>query len=441
MTSRETYRGTAAAGWPSLGRRPSRPSAAILVAVLAAAVLPTTHAKMVMGIARGNDYQLVSTFCFSFPPPVFGEPEKRGRIRSQTIVSSNGHKLLVLNRSYLDRGLPCEQLVAAAKVVEPLNERTKEVIAYELTLNVERSMDRQQVATVIARCGQELSAEYIIEFTNPGGFLETQFACTDQGLLQSYLFLSLVLAGLAPVFLSAHRILHRRLAHNDVSACFFTGVGFFFARVWLFTGHLLAFSRNGLGLGMLLFVAQFLDFLSTTMTVLVLLAFVHGVYVTRPFVQQGSEERRTLLNVAGAFVCTNLLAALINGFKMDGDLTPFDILRGGWSWLYALVRLYTGIFCLNRGLKLAQEPDGLQKKPNLVRFSFLSMIWLGIFPLVMLFASDDSWHRDAMILDLTSIGVYSALLYDMWPSRFGALFSCVKPTERQHPYSEFGLPS
>jgi hypothetical protein len=36
-----------------------------------------------------------------------------------------------------------------------------------------------------------------------------------------------------------------------------------------------------LGLGMLLFVAQFLDFLSTTMSMLVLVALVHGVYVVR----------------------------------------------------------------------------------------------------------------------------------------------------------------
>ena len=36
-----------------------------------------------------------------------------------------------------------------------------------------------------------------------------------------------------------------------------------------------------LGLGMLLFVAQFLDFLSTTMAMLVLVALVHGVYVVR----------------------------------------------------------------------------------------------------------------------------------------------------------------
>merc|ERR1712194_985467 len=104
------------------------------------------------------------------------------------------------------------------------------------------------------------------------------------GLLESYMMLSVLCIALAAVFGSALRVLHRRQAHNDVSAIFFTGAAFFPARVWLFTLHLLVYSRNGMGLGMLLFVAQFLDFLSTTMVTLVLIALVHVVYLTRPCV-------------------------------------------------------------------------------------------------------------------------------------------------------------
>merc|ERR1711920_528177 len=101
---------------------------------------------------------------------------------------------------------------------------------------------------------------------------------------------------------------HRRQAHNDVSAIFFTGAAFFGARIWLFTVHLLVYSRNGMGLGMLLFVAQFLDFLSTTMAMLVLMALVHGVYVTRPCVPPGSEDRKVLMQVVGVFTATYLLS-------------------------------------------------------------------------------------------------------------------------------------
>lgn len=398
------------------------------------------EAKMVMGIASGEDYHLVSTFCFTFPVTTLpGEITPNGHIHSQTIVSSNGHKFLVLNYTELQQGLSCEELVRRAKVIEPLSERTKEVIAYDLTLNVEPSMDHQHIAAVIARCGQPVAAEYIVEFTNPGGHLIQHFACSDQGLLQSYMWFSLLALILAPVFYHAMRVLHRRQAHNDVSAIFFTAAGFFGARLVLFTVHLLVYSRNGLGLGMLLFVAQFLDFISTTMATLVMMALVHGVYVTRPCVPPGSEERKALLQVAGGFACTYLLSTFACGFKVDGALTPFGVLRSSASMPYVVARACTGIFCCNRGFKLAREVEAQHKKPFLVRFSFIALVWLLMMPAIMLFHGEDSWHHDALLMDAANLGLFCALLYDFWPSRFGALFSCIKPTERMHPYAEFGL--
>jgi len=394
---------------------------------------------MVMGIASGEDYQLISTFCFTFPEPVPGELIENGHIHSQTIVASNGHKLLVLNHTELQLGLSCNDLVRRAKVIEPLSERTKEVIAYDLTLNVEPSMNRQHIATVIARCGETVNAEYIVEFTNPGGFLEQHFACADRGLVLSYLWLSAAALALAPFLAISMRALHRRQAHNDVSALFFAGSAFFGARVWLFTVHLLVYSRNGMGLGMLLFLAQFLDFLCNTMATVVLLALVHGVYVTRPCIPPGSEERRVLLQVTGGFTATYLVSTLACGFRVDGLLSPFGVVQGPASWPYLLARACTGVFCFNKGLKLATEAEAQAKKNYVLRFSAFALSWLLAMPVMMLLSGQDTWHRDAVIVDLANFSLFGALLYEFWPSRFGTVFSCIKPTERLHPYSEFGL--
>jgi len=402
--------------------------------------LPCADAKMVMGIANGQDYQLVTTFCFTFPQPAApGLAVPNGHIHSQTIVSSNGHKFLVLNYTELGKGLSCDEMVKRAKVIEPLSERTKEVIAYDLTLNVEPSMNQQHIAAVIARCGDTVNAEYIVEFTNPGGFWEQHFACSDQGLLQSYLWFSMAASVMAPLLFSAQRVIHRRQAHNDISAIFFTGAAFFVARIWLFTVHLLVYSRNGMGLGMLLFVAQFLDFLSTTMAMLVLMALVHGVYVTRPCVPPGSEERKVLMQVVGVFTATYLLSTLVCGFKVDSLLSPFGVLQGAGSWPYLLSRACTGIFCFNRGVKLAAEDDVQQKKPYILRFSLVAVAWLLFMPVAILFTGEDAWNHTAVAMDVANFVMFGIVLHDFWPSRFGALFSCMKPTARMHPYSEFGL--
>mmetsp|Transcript_67395 Transcript_67395/g.161641 ORF Transcript_67395/g.161641 Transcript_67395/m.161641 type:complete len:452 (+) Transcript_67395:140-1495(+) len=396
--------------------------------------------KMVMGIARGEDYSLVSTFCFTFSQ-AHSYPLQNGHIHSQTIVSSPGHKFLVLNYTELEKGTSCNELVKRAKVVEPLTERSKEVIAYDLTINVEPSMNGQKIAAVIARCGESISTEYIVEFTNPGGLFEKHFACADQGLLERYILCGIVAIALAPALYHGYRVLHRRQAHNDISALFFTAAGFSCLRVLLFTVHLLVYQENGMGLGMLLFVAQFLDFLTNTMLAVVLLALTHGVYVTRPAIPVGSEEREALLRVFGFFTASHLFSTLACGFQLDGDLTPFGMLRGLASWPYILSRAFTGVFCANRGLKLAQEVEGgaSERKHLIVRFSFAAVAWFSSLPLSVLFSSDESWPRSSLFLEVVNFALVGVLLHHMWPTRFGSLFSCIKPTERLHPYTEFGL--
>jgi len=401
-----------------------------------------TWAKMVMGIANGEDYKLVSTFCFSFPPtdPASTAPAINGHIHSQTIVSSAGHKFLVVNRSEVERGVSCDDLVKGAKVIEPLTERSKEVIAYDLTLNVESSMNQQAIAAVIARCGETVSAEYIVEFTNPGGFFETQFACPDQGLFQSYLWLAVLIGILSPPHYFAFKVLHRRQAHNDVSAIFFASAAFFGTRVMFFLIHLLVYAQNGMGLGMLLFLAQFLDFISTTLILVVLVSLVHGVYVTRPSIPPGSEERDTLIRVVGGFAVAYLVSMLACGFRLDADLTPFGMLRSAASWPYLLARLGTGVFCFKKGMALASEGgDTLvaEKKHLVTTFSFLSVGWLGLMPVLMMLSSEDSWRHDMLWMEMANLATCGTLLYYVWPSRFGTTFSCIKPTERAHPYAEF----
>lgn len=422
--------------------RPDQQHRLLLAFVAASACLQLrpASAKMVMGIASGDDYQLVSTFCFTFPEPSSaGTAVTNGHIHSQTIVSSNGHKFLVLNHTDLLEGRSCDELVKRAKVIEPLSEKTKEVIAYDLTLNVEPSMNRQHIAAVIARCGQPVNAEYIVEFTNPGGYMDRHFACEDRGLLSAYFWLSMGAAGMTPAIATAVRALHRRQAHNDVSAIFFTGAAFFVTRVWLFSLHLLVYAKNGMGLGMLLFLAQFLDFLCNTMATIVLLALVHGVYVTRPAVPPGSEERRVLLQVTGGFAATYLLSTLACGFRVDGLLSPFGVVRGLASWPYLLARVCTGVFCFNKSMRHATETEALTKKNYVLRFGAIALAWLVIMPLTICLTGTDSWHSDCLIVDLSNFALFSIMLYDFWPSRFGALFGCVRPTERTHQYSEFGL--
>merc|ERR1712083_1049459 len=102
-------------------------------------------------------------------------------------------------------------------------------------------------------------------------------------------------------------------------------------------------------------------------------ALVHGVYVTRPCIPNGSEERKLLLQVTGCFTATYLFSTMMCGFKVDGLLSPFGLLRGFASFPYLLSRGCLGVFCFNRGLKLSQEEEAQRsdKKHYMLRHSFI----------------------------------------------------------------------
>eukprot|EP00435_Cladocopium_sp_Y103_P045544 s1262_g13.t1 len=78
----------------------------------------------------------METISSSSPPSASRQLAPNGHIHSQTIVSADGHKFLVVNYSDITQGMSCDQLVKRAKVIEPLVEKTREVVAYDLTLNV-----------------------------------------------------------------------------------------------------------------------------------------------------------------------------------------------------------------------------------------------------------------------------------------------------------------
>lgn len=192
---------------------------------------------------------------------------------------------------------------------------------------------------------------------------------------------------------------------------------------------------------MLLFIAQFLDFASTVMTTVVLLALVHGVSVTRPQVPPDSDERPALLRAVGIFATTCMISTLSCGFQLDDKLAPFRLTLGPASYPYIFARGLLAVFCFQKGTKMAVSPEGANKKQSLVRWSLLSLIWLGFLPVCIIFSGAESSKLAVFTLETANLSIVCLLLYFFWPSRFGTLFSCTRPTDKLHPFSEFGLPS
>jgi len=376
---------------------------------------------------------LLSTFCFTF------DQTSNGRIHSQTIVSTPGHKFLVVNATDLVPGASCDSLVKVAKVVEPLVERSTEVIAYDLTLNVEPSLNGQQVAAVIARCGQEISAEYIIEFDNPGSWWVKHFSCGDLGLLQKWLSLSLLVVGLLPIGLYSWKTLERRQVHNDLTALFFMAAFFLALHCLAFTVHIVVYAKNGTGLAMIAFVAQFLDLLANCMLFIVMLMMAHGVYITRSEIPQDSDEMSRFLMLTGVFSLSHLVSGLQAGFSVEGTLWPLGVASGYAGSTHALVRAAASVFLYTKAQQIARQEKSASKKTFVFVAGCVGTLWLLSVPLCMAMGGGPHAADQAFTMEVARLMAVVFVLFCTWPSRLGRLFDSAKPNDRFHPYAEFGL--
>jgi len=390
-------------------------------------------AKSIVGIATGQDYAYIDSFTFTFE-----QPSSLGHIHAQTIVSTPQNQLLVIPKDVLD-GLAkpwrCEDLVANAKVKEFLTEAKKDVVAYDLVLNVERSV-AGRIHVFIARCGQPISVDYILEFYNDGGIFIKQFDVKAQGTFQQYIFFALIALIAFPIGIKQYRLLIQRQSMNDLAAICYIASLFFGLRMLFFTIHCAIYASNGSGMSVILFMCEFLDMITVNCWMVCGLAIVHGVYVARPEIPPSSERQQFLFLVA-AFVMLFLLSMMWTSFFLN-ELEGFGLSQAWGSMPYFIIRIYTAIVALMRGPVSAKE-ENTEKKLFLTRFASYYAFWLASTPVIVY--TTDNWMTASFRMEMVNFGMVLLYFHCFSPERFGWLFTHSKANAKQHPYSEFGLPS
>ncbi|CEM23149.1 unnamed protein product [Vitrella brassicaformis CCMP3155] len=377
--------------------------------VLAAfAIAAPCQSKTLLGLASGKEVYTIGNFCFTI-----GADGQTGVMTAQNVVHSPGHTLLLMSVNASDPGLQyatCQMLVKRARYVEPLIE-SRDVTAYQLTLTIDRSMNRRCLDALVVRCGGKTDVGYMVKFANPGGMLVRHFSQEDQGILELYILFAIVCVCTAPAFLRAYRALERQERHTEVTSSFFLSSILFLAHIVFHLTHLL-------------------DLLL-------------GVTVSVPSVSSlKQEEQSPLLALVGLMCATSLLYALQEGTQMT-DLTPFSQLRTHIATPILLCRAFAaGALCQWGTMSFRRERD-LAKRKFYIRLCAIYSSWLAALPLLVLTEKPTSGkHLDIFVATCIHYGALCALLHDFWPTRFGAVFNCAlsggkgSGSTQRHPYRD-----
>jgi hypothetical protein len=401
--------------------------------LLAALVLP---AKKVVGIADAGEIAVLDKFCFTIP-----DDAHKGQIKSQIIVNKPNQHFLVLNSSAFDAANgDCAKLKSTAKVVEPLMETNREVISYDLTLAVEKKLTGETLLAVMVNCGNgDVSGQYILDFTNPDGSFDTQFSCRSIGLIWEFFFFTACVLLLAPSFIYCEQVLSRRQVLNETTALFFAAAAAFVLHIFLFTIHIGVYSMDGSGLIVLCFLSELFDGVQTCLLTLVATLVTHGVSISRADYTLEVEAHRRLCVVVCALALFSILSALNHGFHEKDDLNPFGWMRTGGFVTSCLLftRVVAGAFVYQRGMVTSKNEAIAGKREFMVNFACMYACWLTSAPVIYTLTSE--WRNAVFRIEVVNFAAYGTLLFYLWPTRFGQIFTAVQATQSNHPYNEFGL--
>eukprot|EP01068_Selenidium_serpulae_P019442 Selendium_serpulae@DN6642_c0_g1_i1.p1 len=160
-------RGTGAARW-------TRGAVAALHLVMLGTQFNTAMGKTVIGLVEGKEYGSMASFCFNS-----GETDM-GAIKLQAFALGSGHQIRFPEAFESEEA--CEAIQSTLLPPVTLDGIGGES-SVDLSFTVDTTTtDTKRTSAVMTRCGNEASAQFRVEFTNPGGRFQRHFSCEDQGL-------------------------------------------------------------------------------------------------------------------------------------------------------------------------------------------------------------------------------------------------------------------
>jgi uncharacterized membrane protein YozB (DUF420 family) len=196
---------------------------------------------------------------------------------------------------------------------------------------------------------------------------------------------------------------------------------------------------DGSGLIVLCFLSELFDAIQTILLTLVATLVTHGVSVQRSDYVLDVESHRRLCVVVCALALFSILSALNHGFHEKDDLNPFGWMRtGGFTTsCLLLTRCVAGAFVYQRGMVTSHKEAIANKREFLVNFACMYACWLASAPIIYMLTTE--WRNAVFRIEVVNFAAYGTLLFYLWPTRFGQIFTCVQATGTNHPYNEFGL--
>ncbi|SBT33104.1 serpentine receptor, putative (SR12) [Plasmodium ovale wallikeri] len=214
--------------------------------------------KVVYGLYDNTNYVNFSKFCY------IKDRKKKGVVILSNMFIPNS-KFLALDKTdneiydYANnkKGKMCEDLEKEALFIHSFDDMSskslnKPYFVYEKDIDI--SLTEKQLNFIILSCNNKIKNAFKIEFRNGSGFMNDHFSCEEQGLIEIYALLMVILAVLSQVYFQKRKELSD--SKSELTESVHCAILFFLSSNILYLIHLIAYAFNGSGFSIFKVLSQ-----------------------------------------------------------------------------------------------------------------------------------------------------------------------------------------
>ncbi|SCA48734.1 serpentine receptor, putative [Plasmodium ovale] len=379
--------------------------------------------KVVYGLYDNKNYSKFSKFCYS-----------KNRKKKGVVILSNmfipNSKFLVLDKTdneiydYANnkKGKMCEDLEKEALFIHSFDDISskslkKPYFVYEKDIDI--SLTEKQLNFIILSCNNKIKNAFKIEFRNGSGFINDHFSCEEQGLIEIYALLMVILGVLSVVYFQKRKELSG--SKSELTESVHCAILFFLSSNILYLIHLISYAFNGYGFSIFKVLSQIYEAIYDCFVITILFYILNS---------KNNKEKRNQDTFRTALLYGVLkFFYVLYEIENNQELNLYSALHSVVALPFVVHRVVIAVLVYRNCKKLLKEKKNLEEKTTVLFDSFLYTVWILSIPVHYFFMGNVSLHFTHLFVHFCNLYILIYLVYNISERKYEALQST-------HPYIE-----
>ncbi|CRG99015.1 serpentine receptor, putative [Plasmodium relictum] len=376
--------------------------------------------KVIYGLYDDENYSKFSNFCYS-------KGTSNGTLILSNLFIPNS-KLLILNKTDNEiyyygnnkKGKKCQDLEKEALFIHPFNDVPPEFLTSSYFIyekDIDQELTEKNLNFILLNCGNKIKNAFKIEFRNNINFLRNHFSCEEQGLIEIYMLLMVILIVLSLIyFRKREKLTEINSSLKESIHC--ASLFFFFSNLFYFV-HLISYAFNGTGFSILKVLSQIYESIFDCFIITIIYYILN----------RNNDRNKKFEETFRLSFIYSLLKFIYILFEIQNhqDLNLYSTLHSIIAFPFVVNRIIIAILIYKSGNKLLKEKTNMNENFFILFDTILYNLWILSIPVHYFFMKNFSMHFTHLFIHFINLFILIYLVYNLSQKKYEILDS-------KHPY-------